>query len=146
MSLRRPSPVRVLACLLTVGLSLPAPMAVQASEPASSVLAFGVNQFGEIGDGTTTERATLVSLPGMGSISAVAAGFQHSLALRSDGRVLAWGRNAFGALGDGTTTDRHVPTLVPDLTDVVAIDAGVGYSPRHPIRRQRLGMGPEDVR
>jgi hypothetical protein len=114
---------------VAVGLSLPAPIAVQATEPVpSSVLAFGLNQFGEVGDGTTTERATLVSLPGMDSISAVAAGFQHSLALRSDGRVLAWGRGLFGALGDGTTTDRSVPTLVPDLTDVVAIDAGVGYS------------------
>ena len=58
-----------------------------------------------------------------GHFSAVAAGYYHSLALRSDGRVLAWGRNEAGELGDGTTTDRHVPTLVPDLTDVVAIDA-----------------------
>jgi hypothetical protein len=127
--LRRPSHSRILACLLAAGLSLPAPSAVHATEPVpSTVLAFGLNQFGEVGDGTTTERATLVGLPGMDSISAVAAGFQHSLALRSDGRVLAWGRGLFGALGDGTTTDRSVPTLVPDLTDVVAIDAGVGYS------------------
>ena len=129
MFLRRPSHSRILACLVAVGLSLPAPIAVQATEPVpSTVLAFGLNQFGEVGDGTTTERATLVSIPGMDSISAVAAGFQHSLALRSDGRVLAWGSGLFGALGDGTTTDRSVPTLVPDLTDVVAIDAGVFYS------------------
>jgi hypothetical protein len=125
---RRPTLPRLLVGLLSLGLVLPAPTPARGSEPPSIVLAFGMNEYGQLGDGTTTERATLVSIPGMDSISAVAAGYYHSLALRSDGRVLAWGRNEAGELGDGTTTDRHVPTLVPDLTDVVAIDAEYGYS------------------
>jgi hypothetical protein len=33
-------------------------------------------------------------------------GWNHSLALRADGRVYSWGQNYGGALGDGTDTDR----------------------------------------
>ncbi len=41
-------------------------------------------------------------VPGVTGIVAVAAGFGHSLALKSDGTVLAWGSDFRGVLGDGT--------------------------------------------
>ncbi|WFE34576.1 hypothetical protein [Micromonospora sp. WMMD975] len=52
-------------------------------------------------------------LPGLlTGVIATAAGFGHSLALRSDGTVVAWGYNDIGQLGDGTTTDRPTPVRV----------------------------------
>ncbi|MBK6323067.1 MAG: hypothetical protein IPF38_13000 [Burkholderiales bacterium] len=51
----------------------------------------------------------------------VAAGFFHSVALKSDGTVLAWGSNASGQLGDSTTIGRNSPVTVAALTDVVGI-------------------------
>jgi len=40
----------------------------------------------------------------------VAAGFRHTLALKSDGTLWAWGFNLFGQLGlSGDTTDRQTP-------------------------------------
>jgi hypothetical protein len=59
---------------------------------------------------------------------AVAAGYDHSLALRSDGTVWAWGDNSLGELGNGTTTQAQTPVQVPGLTNVVAIAAGDGFS------------------
>lgn len=48
----------------------------------------------------------------MASTPMVAAGYQHSLALKSDGTVAAWGSNPDGQLGDGTNIGRNSPTVV----------------------------------
>ena len=60
--------------------------------------------------------------------STIAAGFAHSLAVRSGGSVWAWGYNIYGQLGDGTTTRRSTPAQVQGLTSVIAITAGFYHS------------------
>ena len=47
-----------------------------------------------------------VQVPGLTGVVAVAAGYYHSLAVKTDGTVWAWGDNDYGQLGDGTTTTR----------------------------------------
>ncbi|ABP54434.1 RCC1 domain-containing protein [Salinispora tropica] len=81
---------------------------------AGAVLAWGSNSNGQLGDGTTTDRSTpvTVGLPAGTTITALAAGYYHSLALTDTGAVLAWGGNSYGQLGDGTTTDRSTPVTV----------------------------------
>jgi alpha-tubulin suppressor-like RCC1 family protein len=82
-----------------------------------TVWAWGLNDKGQLGDNTTTNRTSPVQViltPGMPntyltSITAIAAGGAHSLALKSDDSVWAWGRNDEGQLGDGTTTSRSLP-------------------------------------
>jgi hypothetical protein len=59
---------------------------------------------------------------------AVAGGYHHSIALKSDGSVWAWGLNTSGQLGDGTTTDRPVPAQISGLSGVVAVAAGANHS------------------
>jgi len=66
-------------------------------------------------------------------VVAVATGWDHGMALTSDGIVLAWGSNYYGQLGDNTNTDSYIPVAVLNpnniylaLGDVVAIAAG-GY-------------------
>ena len=93
-----------------------------------TVWAWGRNDFGELGNGTTTSRYTPVQVKGLTNVVAIAAGYDHSLALRSDGTVWAWGLNGNGQLGDGTTTNRTTPVQVKGLTNVVAIAAGVYHS------------------
>jgi alpha-tubulin suppressor-like RCC1 family protein len=62
----------------------------------------GRNDAGQLGNGTTLDRAIKVQI-GIGSQwSATAAGLRHTLAVRSDGRLFAWGDNDLGQLGDGT--------------------------------------------
>jgi hypothetical protein len=58
----------------------------------------------------------------------VAAGADHTLALRRDGTVWAWGSNAYGQLGDGTTVTRTTPIQVIGLAGVTSIAAGDDFS------------------
>jgi alpha-tubulin suppressor-like RCC1 family protein len=68
-----------------------------------TVVAWGANRFGELGDGTTENRDVPVAVKGLGGVSAVSAGGDHVLALRKSGTVEAWGLNSDGQLGGGTS-------------------------------------------
>jgi alpha-tubulin suppressor-like RCC1 family protein len=69
-----------------------------------------------------------VQVANVSGVIAIAAGGNHSLALKHDGSVWAWGLNGFGALGDGTTTKRLTPVRVTELSEVEAIAGGSSHS------------------
>jgi alpha-tubulin suppressor-like RCC1 family protein len=90
-----------------------------------TVWAWGSNSYGQLGDGTTTNRFTPVKISGLTGITAIAAGETHTVALKNDGTVWAWGDNGYGQLGDGTfTSQRLSPVQVSGLTGITAIAAG----------------------
>jgi alpha-tubulin suppressor-like RCC1 family protein len=95
---------------------------------SGKVKAWGNNQFGQIGDGTTTDRHTPVEVSVLTNIAAVASGGYHSLALANDGKVWAWGRNDHGQLGDGTLFENHAPKKIDGLSNIISIAAGFDYS------------------
>lgn len=78
------------------------------------VFAWGLNTYGQLGDGTTTNQPTPVLVqfpPAVVSVSAIAAGYFHSLAITNDG-LYAWGHNTQGDLGDGTLINSSLPIKV----------------------------------
>ena len=77
-----------------------------------TVWAWGYNEFGQLGDGTTDSSDTPVQIPDLDGVVELVAGGHHSLALMDGGTVRAWGWNDKGQLGDGSTIDRHSPVLV----------------------------------
>ena len=86
-----------------------------------TVWTWGLNGDGRLGDGTTTSRQTPVQVVLAGgqayltSVAAVAAGVDHSVALRVDGTVWTWGAGQFGQLGHGAMAEigrAHVRTPV----------------------------------
>ena len=93
-----------------------------------TVVAWGWNFDGQLGDGTTTGRSTPVEVQGLTDAVAVAGGARNSLALKQDGTAAAWGNNQFGQLGDGTRIERHTPVEVQGLTDAVAVASGFWHS------------------
>jgi RHS repeat-associated protein len=70
------------------------------------VWAWGANQFGQLGTGTTTPRAEPGLVPGLPAIRSLATSGYHTLAIAADGSVWSWGRNTLGQVGDMTETDR----------------------------------------
>jgi alpha-tubulin suppressor-like RCC1 family protein len=93
-----------------------------------TVVAWGEDEFGQLGDGTTERSNVPVAVTGLTGVKAISAGGGHSLALLSNGTVMAWGDNEGGQLGDGSTTGSEVPVAVTGLTGVKAISAGGGHS------------------
>jgi uncharacterized repeat protein (TIGR02543 family) len=81
---------------------------------SGQVYAWGLNDVGQLGDGTTVNKSTptLISFPAGETIKDVVAGQYHSFAVTTNGRVYAWGRNDYGQLGDDTKTNRSTPTLI----------------------------------
>jgi len=67
------------------------------------VMAWGKNQFGQLGDGKTEDSDEPVEVKGLSEVVAISAGLGYSLALLKDGKVMAWGGNETGELGDGTS-------------------------------------------
>src|SRR5438445_3740214 len=78
---------------------------------AGAAYCWGSNTYGQLGDGTTTERLSpaLVAAPAGVSFVAVRAGSSHTCGLTAAGAAYCWGRNSSGDVGDGTTTDRSNP-------------------------------------
>jgi len=90
-----------------------------------SIWAWGDNDQGQLGDGTKTDyRDYPVQVTSISSVIVVAAGYNHSIALKSDGTVWAWGNNARGQLGDGGFAESSFPVQVVGLTNVISIAAG----------------------
>ena len=89
---------------------------------AGGVKCWGHNEFGELGDGTTTQRSTPVDIVALGSnIAGVSTGGNHSCALTAAGGVECWGRNTSGQLGDGQACGIGPCTTPVDV---------VGFSPK----------------
>jgi alpha-tubulin suppressor-like RCC1 family protein len=123
---RTPTVVPGLSNIVAVDCGVSFTLALRAS---GTVAAWGYNAQGQLGDGSSNNnRPTPITVSGLDHVVAVAAGLDHSLALKSDGTVWAWGDNATGQLGDGTNTRRTTPVQVSGLTGVVSIDAGFGAS------------------
>ena len=88
-----------------------------------TVWCWGHNNYGQLGNGTTTDSDVPVQVSGLTDVASIHASHQHTCAIKSDGTVWCWGLNNYGQLGDGTTTDSNVPVQAHCLTGSVKINA-----------------------
>lgn len=139
----RPTPVRVradasnfLSNVRAVAAGTSHTVALKAD---GTVVAWGLNSSGQLGDGTVVQKLYPVTVKlangtALSGITQIACGATHTLALKNDGTVWAWGANASGQIGDGTTTTpKSFATQVKVsasvfLTNVVSISAGSAHS------------------
>jgi alpha-tubulin suppressor-like RCC1 family protein len=120
-----------LVAVLAGGLTASGP-AMAAAPPTGTLVAWGSNNGGQLGNGTTTNAAgpVAVSLPSGVQVTSAAAGSTHTLAITSAGSMLAWGTNSLGQLGNGTqtSTTTPVPVTLPAGTSVTQASAGTSFS------------------
>ena len=100
-----------------------------------TIWAWGMNQFGQMGNGTVNPfLGPQVTVPVLVNNSSpgeainnplqVTAGYQFGAALTTNGTVWTWGSGTHGELGNGASGGSHTPTQVPGLTKITAISAG----------------------
>ncbi len=111
-----------------------------------SVLARGVNDHGQIGNGTAETVFDAIPIPGLTDIIHLAAGDEHSLALRANGTALAWGRGDQGQLGDGFTNDALRPVEVVTVNNnpisaIIGVAAGSNHTLAHRADGTMLAWG-----
>ena len=104
-----------------------------------SVWACGSNTRGQLGVGSsdptyynltqTKQEGTPGAYPLIADVTAIAAGGNHTVVLKSDGTVWACGQNSYGQLGIGSTTSKSAFVQTgKDITDVTAIAAGGSHT------------------
>jgi alpha-tubulin suppressor-like RCC1 family protein len=92
-----------------------------------SVRAWGSNSFGELGNGSTTNSSTPVTVSGLTGVTAVASLGNYACALVS-GSARCWGRNDSGQLGNGTTTNSSTPVSVAGAPALQSVAVGGAHT------------------
>lgn len=83
---------------------------------AKTVLCWGENSFGQLGNSTKASSARPVSVTTLQNVAALALGESHSCALDTSGAVWCWGRNRYGETGVNRLRDKSsvlAPKQVP---------------------------------
>jgi alpha-tubulin suppressor-like RCC1 family protein len=121
-----------------------------------TVWCWGTNSFGQLGDGTKTDRSAPVQVGTDDDWASVSAGSQQACGLRTDGSARCWGRNDFGAggyshsLGESPTPlevlgDHQWATILTGNARTCGIDTdGAGWCWGHNFDGG-LGTGSDDL-
>jgi alpha-tubulin suppressor-like RCC1 family protein len=92
-----------------------------------SVVCWGANSSGQLGNGSTTSSPTFVQVTGLSNATALALGEWHSCALRADRTIACWGADGSGQLGNAEN-ETSVPTAVVGVADALEVAANRFYT------------------
>ncbi len=107
-----------------------------------TVTAWGDNESGQLGIGTTTGPEECsgdpcvthpVLIPGLSNVVAIAGGGETAFALLANGTLVGWGEDEYGQLGDGTGVQGGCecvdhPIAIPGVTNAISITAGEAWA------------------
>ena len=88
---------------------------------SGAVECWGLNDHGQLGDGTNVDKTTPVSVSGVADATHAWTGHYHTCAVRATGGVECWGDNRNGQIGDNSTTERWSPVPVSGLSGAVEV-------------------------
>jgi alpha-tubulin suppressor-like RCC1 family protein len=92
---------------------------------AGILWAWGANNYGQLGDGSTSPRNSPVRVTVLSNVYGMQAGSDFAVAAQQDGTAWAWGRNHAGQLGRGVIglVYSTVPAPISGLVGVRAVGA-----------------------
>lgn len=83
-----------------------------------SLWTWGMNVYGQLGDGTKENRNTPKKI--MDDVESVSLGYYNGAAVKKDGTLWMWGDNKYGEFGNGTKESSTVPIQVMENVEDVA--------------------------
>ena len=90
-----------------------------------SIMCWGSNSQGQLGDNSTTTKYAPVYVSGISTATDLSCGNYHACAVLDNGSAMCWGDNNYGQLGDNDQpTDKHYPVYVASITTASTISAG----------------------
>jgi hypothetical protein len=118
---------------------------------AGGAWCWGKNDHGQLGDGTTTDRAAPVQVQGGHTFVQIAAGWDHTCGRTAAGELWCWGYGSYGQMGDDHRDESAFPVAVDglpmstDITGACALSAGTAWcwptSFLEPVAREIPGAG-----
>lgn len=94
-----------------------------------TVMCWGVNEAGQLGDGTQEERLVPVAVQGLSNVVSLSAGGYHTCAVLTDGSVKCWGDNSKGQSAGGSSASVYTsPQSIDGLSKVVQVAAGESHN------------------
>ena len=106
-----------------------------AVDSAGKAFCWGYNQYGQLGNGNTTNSSVPVAVDTSGvlaakTLSQITVGGTNTCAADTAGAAYCWGGSGLGALGDGSTAGSEVPVLVGPQApaDVTAVPAATSVT------------------
>ena len=129
----RSTPVQVvgLTGVIAIAAGHDASYALQTDGAGGGIVwAWGHNNYGQLGDGSTLSRSTPVRVTNLPSVTALSASFngEFAIALAANGQIWAWGLNTSGQVGNGSTPNGMTPAVVSTISTARIIGAGAEYA------------------
>jgi alpha-tubulin suppressor-like RCC1 family protein len=94
----------------------------------TTAMAWGNNEFGQLGNGSTTSSTSPVAVKKLSEVQLVAAGGNQNIGLLKTNVAWGWGRNNSGQVCNGATAERATEPVETKGTEVIAVAGGENFT------------------